>query len=251
VSRANSKEKPCAVFAVGFAGLAQVTKPSLDARDLYLERVGASEVSTAAPAKGATPKESRDLKKSQQTNGDARSLGIRYNVLLVDAKNGLPQPVDPERTFQTGDCIALELQANRSGHLYILTEGTSHEWAALFPSDLDSSETTVVSSGVRTRAPAKNCLEFTNPPGTERLFLILLQDPADVKELVRLYRMSSVATPTAASSAAMEKLQDRFASRDLKIKKVQQPEAPDERPFITYAVAQASRLFIEIKLRHQ
>lgn len=114
-----------------------------------------------------------------------------------------------------------------------------------------------MNGGARVQAPARDCFEFTQPAGIERLFLVFLREVADVGGLLEAFRTSSLARsdPLADARAAgrevAARLQDRFGSRDLRLKKIAKPETPDEQPFTVYAVAPAPRLFVEITLRHQ
>lgn len=241
-------------IALSIPSSAQSTKSSPSARDLYFESVAEDKARLLSLDK---PEQDRDLERSPLPGGGVQNLGIRYNVLLFSAKGDVPQPVDPERTFRTGDCIALALQANRAGYLYVLAEGASGEWVPLLPSVLTPDEPNAVNGGAHVQAPTKDCFEFAQPAGIERLFLILSRDVADVKGLLDVFRTSSLARseppadPTLASGEAAAKLQDRFGSRDLRLKKNAKPETPDEQPFTVYAVAPAPRLFVEIRLRHQ
>lgn len=120
-------------LALSIPSSAQSTKPGGSARDLYLESVAEEKARLLSLDK---PEPNRDLKRAQPPGGGVQNLGIRYNVLLVSAKGDLAEPVDPERTFRTGDCIAVELEANRAGYLYVLAEGASGEWTPLLPSVL-------------------------------------------------------------------------------------------------------------------
>ena len=229
---------PWGIIALATLVAAQDGKRPLNARDLY--------------------QSSRDLKQSEIPGASATNLGIRYNVLLFDGKDALLKVVDPQRVFKTGECIALEFEANRDGYLYVLSEGASRQWTILVPSVIVSDEAYAVKAGTRLRVPVRKCIEFTEPAGIERLFLILTNEIKDVRELMDVYRASSLARidqqPAGGEGPAVtlaNHLRDRLASRDLKVVKIDNPEAADERPFTVYAVAPARRLLIEIGLSHE
>lgn len=245
-------------IALTIPSAAQTERPGLNARDLYLERIADDGIdpSSPPPNKPQSLSANRDLKRSGAPAVGVQYLGVRYNILLFNSSGRPPQPVDPRRVFKTGDCIALELQSNRAVYLYVLSEGASGMWAPLVPSVLAPEESNVLPNA-RIRAPTGDCIEFTDPPGTERLFLILSRDIADVRNLLDVFRLSSLASGKqpgesgAANGDAIATLRNHLGSRDMRLKKIDKPEIPDEQPFTTYAVAPAPRLFLEIRLRHE
>lgn len=244
-----------------FQATAQVMRSGPSAKDLYLESASADQPlpQAEAPQTGSnTLGRGRDLKRSEASTTAVQHLGVRYNILLFGQDGDVPQPADAQRSFRTGDCIGLELEVNRAGYLYVLAEGSSGTWEALVPSALVANEANQVSPRTRVQAPERGCFEFTDPPGTERLFLIFSRAIGDVSELLRLYRLSSIARtdrPSKSAGAGGEalraQLRDRLGSRDLKLTRIVRPESPDERPFTVYAVGEAPRLFVEIALRHE
>jgi hypothetical protein len=228
------------VMLVGISSNAQSPGPSPDAISLFYRALG--DRGSGKPVGSQLP----------------QPLGIRYNILQLSPIHKSPIPVDPEGIFRTGDRIVLDLEASKPGFLYVLALNASGKWSSLYPTDPESNRKPVLPLAKPTRAPEDGSfIEFTEPSGTERLFVILLQDQSDVKELLTLYRMSSLSPPADPASdhrgEAIAKIQSRFASRDLVVKRIASPdpERSNERPYAVYAVAPASRLFIEIKLRHE
>jgi hypothetical protein len=65
---------------------------------------------------------------------EAMHLGLRYNLVLVDADSGRAQPAAPDRMFRAGECFAIELESNRAGFLYVLAKQSSGSWHPLIPS---------------------------------------------------------------------------------------------------------------------
>ena len=241
-------------IALALPCCAQATKTSLTARDLYLGSVdnGKPTSSKAAIEKADTTAASPDLGRTHLETAALQRLGIRYKVLLFGGTSE-PQPVQPKRVFKTGDCIALELHANLPGYLYILAEGASGAWTSLGPSTLVPDEISEArSGGSAKRAPTHGCIKFADPPGDERLFLFMSSNLADTEELVRLFKLSSLA---------------RMAPRDLTFSQLEQPGTPDkapftpsetalpgvldEDPFTVYAVASGARLAVEVVLAHK
>src|SRR5208283_1278272 len=105
-------------------------------------------------------------------------LGIRYNLLLVDdANQGVA--VDSDRVFRKGDRLAIEVEANRSGYLYVLARQSSGSWQALLPSAEMSGESNVIDPGSKIRVPRAYYFEIQDPPGSERLVLVFSRAPQD------------------------------------------------------------------------
>ncbi len=203
----------------------------------------------------------------------AQNLGLRYNVLLIDPASGAATPADPDRTFRRGECVALEFESNRSGYLYVLEQGSSGKWQPLLPSAQMPEESNIVRARTRTRVPSSHCFEIEDPPGTERIFVVLSRNPAEMYELndsIRSGGGSETAAPSAAPASgttllAMARL-DRavgqftsdLQSRDLRIKKIAQPEASGEPPNSVYVVKASTgggggsdRVTTEIRIVHK
>jgi hypothetical protein len=201
-----------------------------------------------------------------------QNLGLRYNVMLVDTASGAAQPADPERKFRRGECLALEFEANRSGYLYVLEQGSSGRWQPLFPSEQMPDESNIVRARTRVRVPSNHCFQIEDPPGVERMFVVLSRNPEDLYDLHQAIRggQGGTTAPVPAGGAqtppvmlAMARLNrevDRFAadlrSRDLKIVKIARPEAAGEPANSVYVVnastaAPADRVVTEIRIDHR
>jgi hypothetical protein len=238
----------------------------------------------AAPKSAATPKAAAAARRrtASPDPGPDRAaatpvipvvmnLGLRYGVLLVDPRSGQADAVDPARVFKSGECIALEFEANRSGYLYVLEQGSSGKWFSLFPSAELSDESNIVRSRATVRVPARHCFEIEGVAGTERIFVVLSRNPEDLAELHQAIRSGRTGPPgpspaPAAKSGgtllAMNRLDAeiaRFAgdlrSRDLRVKKVTQPEGDGERPNSVYVVnastAPSDRVVTEVRIEHR
>lgn len=197
------------------------------------------------------------------------NLGLRYGVMLVDPRTGRTEPVDPERQFRSGECLALEFEANRSGYLYVLEQGSSGKWLSLFPSAEMPDETNVVRARTTVRVPARHCFEIEGVAGTERIFVVLSRNPEDLSRLHQAIRdgRTEETTPAPASKSgttllAVNRLDQeisRFAndlrSRDLRIKKIAQPEGAGEQPNSVYVVnasnTPSDRVVTEVRIAHR
>jgi Domain of unknown function (DUF4384) len=194
-------------------------------------------------------------------------LGIRYNLLLVDDANQ-GAAVDSERVFRKGDRLAIEVEANRSGYLYVLARQSSGSWQALLPSPEMSGESNIIDPGRKIRVPAAYYFEIQDPPGSEHLVLVFSRDPQDFYELYQGIRNQNAApapsSPAAAGvqladasvvNSAVARMRQEFGTRDIAIRKVAQPLSPGEPAGSVYVVnasdKPSSSVVTEIEVRHR
>jgi hypothetical protein len=196
----------------------------------------------------------------------AMHLGIRYNLLLVDGANqGVA--VDSDHVFRKGDRVALEIESNRSGYLYVLARQSSGSWQALLPSPQMADESNVIDPGRKIRVPEAYYFEIQDPPGSEHLVLVFSRDPQDFYELYEgIKRQNAAPAPSPASGgvqfadasrvdSAVARMRQEFGTRDIAIRKVAQPLSPGEPTGSVYVVNSsnkpASSVVTEIELRHR
>jgi hypothetical protein len=194
-------------------------------------------------------------------------LGIRYNVLLVDSANhGVA--VDSERVFRKGDRVALEIEANRSGYLYVLARQSSGSWQALLPSPEMSDESNVIDPGRKIRVPEAYYFEIQDPPGAEHLVLVFSRDPQDFYELYQgIKNQNAAPAPSRPDTGAVQladasrvdsalaRMRREFGTRDIAIRKVSQPLSAGEPTGSVYVVNSsakpASSVVTEIEVNHR
>jgi hypothetical protein len=225
----------------------QPPQPAEGARDLFF--AGAAPKDDLPPvhpaaAKGAPATVPPGSQPGRGASGSAGAraaalralhLGLRYSVLLVSARGDRGQPVDPERNFRKGDCVAIELEANRSGYLYVLSKQSSGDWVPLFPTPELSDQSNRIDPGQAIRTPRRACFEIDDPPGTETLFVVLSRDPRDIYELSESIKdpgdrpqPSSSQTQVAAGgriNSAVGRIAEEYGTRDLPFKEVARPAA--------------------------
>ena len=190
------------------------------------------------------------------------NLGVRYNVLLINASSGSEQPVDPATTFHNSDCLALGVQSNYDGYLYVLDRGSSGKWDVLLPSTEMSGESNYVKARTTMKAPAQYCFSLDNPPGVEHLYLVLARNPQDVSELNSAIKSNGGTTSGTSDSqpasapkieTQMARLEEGMRSRDLKITKVSKPSGGEPANAV-YVVdtshSAADRIITEIQIKH-
>jgi hypothetical protein len=224
------------------AGMAQQPPPAEGARELFFAGAAPKDalppVRQSAPAKATPATVPPASQPGRATSGSAAALGavhlgLRYNLLLVSARGDRGQPVDPDRNFRKGDCVAVELEANRSGYLYVLSKQSSGDWVPLFPTPELSDQSNRIDPGRIVRTPKHACFEIDDPPGTETLFVVLSRDPRDIDELSESIKgpgdrpqPSSGPTQIAASgriNSAVGRITEQYGTRDLPFRQVAQP----------------------------
>lgn len=224
--------------------VAQEPKPTEGARELFFFGTAPKDAlppipKTAAPAAKApaTPKAApKALPKAPEVPpvSAALHLGIRYNLVLVQGQS--ETPVDPERNFKKGECVAVRLEANRSGYLYVLARESSGDWSPLFPTPELADQSNRLDPGQTVRTPSKGCFEIDDPPGTETLFLVLSRNPQDIGDLADSIKspgekpqLTNNMTQMASAerlNTAVEQINQEFGTRELPFKQVIKAPAP-------------------------
>jgi hypothetical protein len=118
---------PILAISVAYGVVYAQGQPVLRARELFYTPP-ADTPKPAETAKSATKK--APTKPVATKSGDTHTLatsvplGLRYAVLKRDA-GGQFQEIDPDTSFRSGDRIRLKVDANTSGYLYVVMQGSS------------------------------------------------------------------------------------------------------------------------------
>jgi hypothetical protein len=104
-------------------------------------------------------------------------LGLRYTILKKNSDNTTDVSADTE--FRSGDHIKLGVEVNDAGYLYIIQQGSSGTWSALFPSPEIENGDNRVQRGHVYNVPPGHVFTFSGVPGTERLFVVFSRQPVD------------------------------------------------------------------------
>lgn len=204
-------------------------------------------------------------------NTGAMHLGLRYNLVLVNADSGSAQSAAPDRMFRAGECFAIDIESNRAGFLYVLAKQSSGSWQPLLPStDPDmATESNAIVPGKKIRIPLEHCFELRNPPGVETLFVVLSREPRDTFELYENIKAPATQAPDAprrtaatvqmadarVTDGAVAHMREQFGSRDIAIKRVSQPLGSAEPPESVYVVnsssSPSSNLAAQIEVHHR
>lgn len=105
-----------------------------------------------------------------------KPLGVRLSILKI-GENGQTSEMPPDTSFQPGERVRLSLQFSENGYLYIINRGSSGTWTQLFPSPELPDASNVVVPGVTYSVPPDRNFVISDPPGEEKLFIILSRQP--------------------------------------------------------------------------
>ena len=230
-------------------------QPVLKARELFYTPPAdapkpaetAKSVTKKAPTKPVAAKAS-----DTHTLATSVPLGLRYAVLKRDA-GGQFQEIDPDTSFRSGDRIRLKVDANTSGYLYVVMQGSSGTWKLLFPSAEVAGGSNLVRKGESRQIPPGNTGQFVfdEQAGNEKLFIVLTRQPeADLDKLI--YSMGGSKTLVAQASLqddVVTKLRGQVASRDLVFEKVDSSE--NAAYVVNPSSAPDARLVVDLALKHK
>ena len=107
-----------------------------------------------------------------------RPIALGYTVLLKDGVGRLSF-VDATHEFKTGDSIAIALETNADGYLYMFNASDGRNPELLFPNaQLDGGANTL-QAHARATFPADLSFDFrfTDPAAKEHLFVVLSREP--------------------------------------------------------------------------
>jgi hypothetical protein len=229
-----------------------------------LRRNPAPAVKTTPPAGGekrpVPPVQNPIIRSSPVKDMATLHLGLRYTLLIAPNK-GPDQPVDPDRPFRNGECVAMELEANRSAYLYVFAKQSSGHWQPLFPHPELADERNVIDPGQKVRTPREACFEIANPPGSETLFVVLSREPRDIDDLQDAIRANEEKdSPAQMASAdrlksAVERMDHQFGTRDLAVRRPAKTSANEPGEKSVYVVNSSNKptatLVTKIEIRHR
>lgn len=235
-------------------------QPVLKARELFYtppaDAPKPPETAKAAAKKVAV----KSSPKAADTHTLAASvpLGLRYAVLKRDA-TGQFQEIDPDTSFRSGDRIRLKVDANTSGYLYVVMQGSSGTWKLLFPSAEVAGGSNLVRKGESRQIPPGNTGQFVfdEQAGNEKLFIVLTRQPEpDLDKLI--YSMGgkpgdakdrSLVAQASVGDNVVSKLRNQVAARDLVFEKVDSTE--NAAYVVNPSNAPDARLVVDLALKHK
>jgi len=154
------------------------------AKALFDSGEGPSEVSSVS--KKTKPEQ-------EQTVAKEKYVGISYQLMLVSS-DGQVKPVSKSRVFKNGERLKILVRTNRPGYLCIMNIGPTGNTHVLFNEYVNALEFIEIPKGTN--------LVFTGNPGTEKLLVMLSDDPNPMfnKEKKETVTASSTPAPNTSSS---------------------------------------------------
>jgi hypothetical protein len=246
-------------------GSLHAQEPSLKARELFYTPPPDAAKPSATPAPKAPEAKAPESKAAAKTVAKSTTksathtlsasvpLGLRYAVMKRDA-SGQYAEVDPDTSFQSGDRIRLKVDANTSGYLYVVMQGSSGTWKLLFPSTEVAGGSNHVSKGESRQIPSgeRGQFVFDEQAGNEKLFIVLTRQPEpDLDKLI--YSMGgkpgSLISQTMVADDVVSKLRAQVSSRDLVFEKADSNE--NAAYVVNPSTAPDARLVVDIALKHK
>jgi len=230
-------------------------QPVLKARELFYTPPPDAAKPVSTVAKKAPTKAVANKSGDTHTLSASVPLGLRYAVLKRDA-GGQYNEVDPETSFRSGDRIRLHVDANTTGYLYVVMQGSSGTWKLLFPSAEVAGGSNLVRKGESRQIPSgdKGQFVFDEQAGNEKLFIVLTRQPEpDLDKLI--YSMGGTPGAKDRSLVAQASVSDnvvsklRTQSRDLVFEKVDSSE--NAAYVVNPSTAPDARLVVDVALKHK
>ena len=110
----------------------------------------------------------------------ARRLALGYTLYMKDTTTGALFPVDASRAFRTDDTIALALETNADGYLYVFNAENDRDPMMLYP-NVRLGGSNSVSAHVRETYPddPSDGFQFVPPAATEHLYVVFSRRPLE------------------------------------------------------------------------
>ena len=109
-----------------------------------------------------------------------RPIGLGYTVFMKEQTGGL-LPVDPSREYKSGDRIAIALEPNTEGYIYIFNAENDRDPMMLFPNVQLDGGVNEAHAHVRESYPsdANYAFEFDNNQAVEHIYVIVSRRPLE------------------------------------------------------------------------
>jgi uncharacterized protein YcfL len=118
--------------------------------------------------------------KASATNGPAQPIALGYTVYMKD-KSGSLLAADTSREYRSGDRIAISLEPNAEGYIYIFNAENDRDPVMLFPNVQLDGGANAAHAHVRETYPAdvNYAFEFDQNPADEHLYVIVSRRPLE------------------------------------------------------------------------
>ena len=118
--------------------------------------------------------------KASAADGPVQPIALGYTVYMKD-KSGSLLAADASREYRSGDRIAISLEPNAEGYIYIFNAENDREPVMLFPNVLLDGGANAAHAHVRETYPAdvNYAFEFDQNPADEHLYVIVSRRPLE------------------------------------------------------------------------
>jgi hypothetical protein len=114
---------------------------------------------------------------AQSAAGAAQTAGL-VDITLERKKDGKVETMAAGHVFEPGDVIRLRLQSHYSGFLYVMNQGSSGQFATVFPAaDTGSDNRVLAEKQYLVPAVEEGWFEVQGPPGFDTLYFLLSPTP--------------------------------------------------------------------------
>ncbi len=179
--------KPQATGQQGRSGSAASATATPDPQRRSDPGAGGATVSATAPDPKVGPGRASDSLPILPVDNPTRPLGIRLSI-VKDSPSGPfaedPPEVSLDTNFHKDDRVRLHIKVNDKGYLYILDRQSSGIWKPLLPSPDLPGISNVVEPGTVYSVPPTTGFLVGDPPGEEKLFIVLSRTPEDLQSLI-------------------------------------------------------------------
>jgi hypothetical protein len=179
--------------------------------------VAAAAPSGNIPAAPALPKElpidigAKQLYGYSAADAAPRNAGLKIRLVQQTPNGGTIDVDSATKTFHTGDRIRFAFESNVDASLYVVQQGSSGQWAVLFPNPQINGGRNAIQRAEEYQIPNTGWFAFDSNPGTEQVFVFLSREP--LKQLPGFDR--PITKPETLLSSVVEQLQHSVQSRDL------------------------------------
>jgi len=144
------------------------------------------------PASGASVASPKPTATAQAPKVE-RYVGISYQLMLVK-DDGSIQAVTKARTFRSGERVKMLVRTNRPGYLTILNIGPTGNTNVLFNEYIEAATFTEIPKGT--------VMKFAGPAGTEKLLVMLSDNPNPMGGSAPATTASAPSSPAPAAPTA-------------------------------------------------
>lgn len=169
----------------GAGGVASGNKGSSTSKTSQTNTASNKNNSTDRSANGAAVEGDADKGgvqtiKAGSTNGSLHPIGLGYTIFMKDKSGGL-LAVDASQEYKSGDRIAISLEPNTEGYIYVFNAENDRDPQMLFPNILLDNGTNAAHAHVRETYPADlaYAFEFDQTPAIEHVYVIVSRRPLD------------------------------------------------------------------------